>query len=232
MDAQDKFGAPAFAETPINHPDRVSRSTNSTRAGRTQEGTSMLKKITLLAMAVGALVAFAAPASALAATDWTHNGSVVSEPVDLTETFEGELRFFAGVSDSFGCQVTVKATVTGPTSAELTEFNPTTSSCSGTGKFAGCVLIADSNNAPWTVTNGATTLSVTKTGGNVTVFNEYEAGCSEATSHLEFTSVTVTPTLNGSGVITKLTISGTATNGAVAAGSVEPEVGTTLLGLE
>jgi hypothetical protein len=53
----------------------------------------MLKKMMLLAVSAAALVAFAVPASASAALDWTDNGVIVSETVDkegkAVEPFEG-----------------------------------------------------------------------------------------------------------------------------------------------
>jgi hypothetical protein len=227
---RDKFGAPANTETPINSPDRVSHLQNH-RAGRTQEGTTMLKKMTLLAMAVAAIAAFAVPASASAATDWTHEGVVVKEGVDLTEAFEGELSFDTAIG-SFGCQVTVVLTVTGPTKAEITKFAPTTATCKGTNSLVPCKLKNDASNVPWTVTSGTGAFTVTKTGGNVTVFNEYEAGCPlGASSDLLFEKITVTPATE-EGVITKLTISGTSTVGVPATGSVTPEPETTLLGVD
>jgi opacity protein-like surface antigen len=192
----------------------------------------MLKKMMLLAVSAAALVAFAVPASASAATDWTHNGSVVGNNVDLTESFEGFLSFDTGIG-SFGCDVTVKLTVTGPTSAEITEFNPTTASCVGTGMLVTCHLANDTSNVPWTVTNGTGNVSITKSGGNVTVFNEYKGGeCPlGASSDLQFASITATPEIE-EGKITELTISGTSTVGVPATGTVFPEAGTTELGLD
>jgi hypothetical protein len=191
----------------------------------------MLKKMTLLAMAVAAIAAFAVPASASAATDWTDNGAVVANGVDISQGFEGKLQFAVSGVGTFGCEVTIKITITGPTSAEITQFNPTTSTCVGTGAFEKCKLKSDKSTVPWTITNGATTLAVTAS--PLTVFNEYEAGCGVgATSDLVFEAgITVTPTLV-EGRITSLAIAGTSTSGAVASGSVVPEAGSKTIGLK
>jgi len=189
----------------------------------------MLKKMMLLAVSVAALAAFAIPASASAAnTHWTDNDVVVGSGVNISAPFEGKLQFAAGAS-TFGCEVTTIINVTGPTSASITKFEPTTSTCAGTGAFAKCTLKAHTNNAPWSITNSLTSLSITKPEGNVTIKNEYDGeGCLVASSHLEFTKITATPTLNAGGTITSIAISGTSTAGAVASGSVAPESTPTL----
>ena len=196
----------------------------------------MLKKMMLLAMSVGALVAFAAPASASAADVWTDwNGAehaTLEEGQTAEQAFEGVLSFSAnsplGVS-TFSCNVTVLVEAEGPAGGQITKFAPTTGSCSGNKIFTGCELVGDSNNGPWNIDVSTTPATVTKSGGNVTISNTYSNCAFGLTgSHLEFTSVSVTPTLNGEGTITSLAISGTSTSGAVASGSVEPEEGLTL----
>jgi len=185
----------------------------------------------ILMAAIAALGVMAVSASgASAATEWTDNGTVVKSGVDLTQTFEGFLKFEVKGAGTFGCETTVKATVKGPLSAEITEFNPTTSTCVGTGAFVGCKLTADKSNVPWTITNGTTTLTATKTGGNITITNTYNEGCALFGSPpLEFASITITPA--GTNPITSLSISGTLTSGGVASGSVTPE-STKTLGLK
>jgi hypothetical protein len=191
-----------------------------------------MRKLMILMAAITAMAVMAVSASgASAATEWTDNGVVVGKGVDLTQTFEGPLQFAVAGAGTFGCETTVKATVTGPLSAEITEFNPTTSTCVGTGAFVGCKLTADKANVPWTITNGATTLTAKKTGGNITITNTYgPAGCLLVGSPpLQFASITITPA--GTNPITSLSISGESTEKAVASGTVKPE-STPTLGLK
>ncbi len=193
----------------------------------------MLKKMMLLAMAVAAIAAFAVPASASAATDWTHNDVLVPAGSNFSQSFEGKLSFTVAppivpVHSTYGCQVTIEINVTGPTAATVKKFNPTTSTCEGTGVFAGCKLKADKNNIPaagWAIENLVTDLAVKHptAGTDLTIFNEYE-GCAVPSSDLEFKEVTVTPTLNAGKTITSLAISGTSTTGAVASGSLGLDV--------
>jgi hypothetical protein len=193
-----------------------------------------MRKLMILMAAISAMAVMAVSASAAsAATEWTDNGTVVKNGVDLTEAFEGTLQFAIPNVGTFGCETTVKATVKGPLTAEITEYNTTTSTCKGTGAFASCTVTADISNTPWTITNGATTLAVTKTGGNIKVTNTYGGtGCPLiGAPPREFASLTITPA--GTNPITSLSISGISTEGnkAVISGSVTPE-STKTLGLK
>jgi hypothetical protein len=190
-----------------------------------------MRKLMILMAAVAALGVMAVSASAASAanTEWTDNGTVVKNGVDLTQTFEGPLQFAVAGVGTFGCETTVKATVKGPMTAEITEFNPTTATCKGTGAFVKCTLEVDKANVPWTITNGAATLTVTKTGGNITITNTYGPCPLKSPLPLEFASITITPA--GTNPITSLSISGTSTSGFVASGSVTPE-STKTLGLK
>jgi hypothetical protein len=171
----------------------------------------MLKKMMLLAMAVGALIAFAAPAAAQA--QLTFNNA--------TEEFEGVLEFHRPappITGTFACNVTVVVTSTGGTDAEVTEFAPTTEECEGTGLFAGCELVGDASNVPFTATANTEDIVVTKPGGDITIANVY-SGCAFGIpgSHLEFGEVTAEASLTGNGGIEALTISGISTAGGVTA---------------
>ena len=191
----------------------------------------MLKKMMLLAVSVAALAAFAIPASASAAsTHWTDNDVVVENGVNITAPFEGKIQFTAGKS-TFSCEVTTKILVVGPTTALVTSFAPTTSSCIGTVAFENCTLKAHSNNAPWTIVNNDANLTILKPESKITIKYEFDGtGCLVPSLHLEFSNITATPTLNANGTITSIAISGTSTTGVVASGSVAPE-GTPTLGL-
>ncbi len=196
-----------------------------------------LRKMMLLAGMALAAIAFAVPASASAAsTHWTDDHEVVSSPANITAPFEGFLKFtvappFVPVHSTFGCQVTIKVNVTGPTAAQITEFRPTTTECLGTGVFTGCQLEEDVSNVPFSIANTDADLDITKPGGDITVFNKYEscAGGALPNSDLLFPSITATPTLDSEGTIEEIHISGTATTtSAAASGSVKPEGANTL----
>jgi hypothetical protein len=197
----------------------------------------MLKKLMLLAMAVGALVALAAPAAASAAHQWTDDGAPIAEGTEASESYEGRLQFTSSspplpVHSTFGCDVTTTVVATGTENgtghAEVTAFNPTTSTCTGTGVFTGCKLINDVSNPSWTVDiNAANTpsfagdLTIT---GPVTITNTYAEGCpAGGGSELTFNNITANTTSNATG-IQSISISGPATNGfTVASGTVNAE---------
>jgi len=198
----------------------------------------MLKKMTLLAMAVGALIAFAVPAVASAADQWTYEDAAIpNNGSEVVETYEGLLSFTTPspplpVHSTFGCQVTVAIVATGTANgtghAEVVEFNPTTTECSGTGVFTGCHLIADESNPPWTVDIGATDLTVT---GPITIHNTYTSCPAGPESNLAFNSITAETTSTTAGIQT-IHIHGVATNGVTTAfGTVHAE-GEGLLGVD
>ena len=93
--------------------------------------------------------------------------------------------------------------------------------------FAKCTLKNDSNNAPWAITNGDATLTT----GAITIFNEYAQPSTECplapSTDLVFPNgIVVTPVLKANSTIEELKVSGTASNGASAFGSVKPETET------
>jgi hypothetical protein len=207
-----------------------------------------LKKMTLLAGMALAAIASAAPATASAqktdGTHWTNgtNHPVVGNGVTMQAPFEGFIDFTipppgVPVHSTFGCEVTGIVEVRGPTTAEITKFDPTTTTCVGTGIFTTCKLKAHTNNVPWNVVNTRGNTSAqpptvsdfhaTKTGGDVTVRYEFEGCAGGAVPPFDpaFASITLTPTLDGNGTVTKLTISGKDTSGFVTAtGSMDAKV--------
>jgi hypothetical protein len=208
----------------------------------------MLKKMMLLAISVGALVAFAVPATASATDVWTDWNGLKHQTLGggntANQAFEGLIVFTTGlplpVESGFGCQVTVEIRAVGPSGGKVTKFNPTTKECVGTGIYDGCTLKGDTTNIRteeeeeffdrWSINVSETPATVTNTIGNLTFHYIYEGCPSGVTgSHLEFASISVTPTLNVDGTITALSLSGTATNGATKiSGTVTPEAGLTL----
>jgi hypothetical protein len=207
------------------------QSTQSRPDGRTQEGTTMIKKIMLLASALAALVAFAVPAVA-SAGQWTDNGTILTEGQKITQSYEGFLQFNTGPTGTFGCDVTITIETNGPTAGQVTAFNPTTATCIGTIAFKGCKLIGHTSNKSFNINNTGNPLKITKGAENITIRNEYEAGsCAgkQTTSHLEFANINATYEANaGTTLIEKLTISGSSTAGVPAEGSLTPEAPLTL----
>lgn len=182
----------------------------------------MIKKMMLLAIAVAAVAAFAAPASALAGTHWIHEGSTVSSfEEDYTGFASFDVNAFPGTS--FGCVVHVHLSATQdttPTTATgtITSFEVTTNTCEGTGLLTGCELENDTSNTNWHVVATATDLDITKTGGEIEINNSYKAGCAVAASTVKFASITATPTPNIEEVeCLDLSGSGSSALGAVAA---------------
>jgi hypothetical protein len=193
----------------------------------------MLKKMMLLAVAAAAIAAFVVPASA-SADVWTNGGAVLEGEETANQSYEGVLTFNAGEAvGTFGCQVTVEIEASAGSLGAITKFNPTTSTCSGTKAFSGCVLKKDTSSiaSGWHISIVSTPFTVTASSGNLTIHNEYE-GCAggQTTTHLEFKSVTATPEVVG-GIIQKITISGFATNGVFASGVLTAE-GTATLGVK
>jgi hypothetical protein len=193
----------------------------------------MIKKMMLLALAVGALVALAVPAMA-SADQWTYDGAPIGLGEEVQEEYEGFLSFTTPppavpVHSTFGCEVTVVVQVTGTEDetghAFVTQFSPTTGTCVGTGVFTNCKLKADSSNPPWTVDINATDLTVT---GTVEINNTYESCPSGITgSKLGFVDTTVTTANGANGGISTLTIDNfLSENGFTRAnGSVHAETG-------
>jgi len=116
----------------------------------------MFKKLMLLTMAVGALVAFAVPASASAA-QWLDNGEPFSG--DRTIELEGHAEFTKGANGVTCNQAKFTMTMQGETDeGSVTAFsvtNPTTE-CVGKGELAPCPPEQpDPENLPWPVTVNA-----------------------------------------------------------------------------
>jgi len=191
----------------------------------------MLKKATLLIMVALTAITVVSPVSA-SADEWTDAGTVLGESETLSESYEGVLTLSAGLAGTFSCEVTVVVEAEGPSNATLTKFNPTTSSCSGTKAFAGCVLTNEGSNlsSGWHVTS-MTPLVITSTGGDITIQYQY-SNClgGQSASHADFGSWPGTFEVHGV-VITKLNISAVATSGVALSGALVPE-GTPTLGIK
>jgi hypothetical protein len=187
------------------------------------------KKTWLASLAVAG-VSLAAPTSA-AADQWADNGVSIGSGVQITQAYEGYLVINTGATGQFECEATITLQTNGPSAAQVTSFN-TTTTCFGTVAFKDCQLIAEKFNLPWTVNNFLTPLKVTGPGvENVRLHNEYSVNsCAgkQTTSQLEFAVLNIQT--EGTNPITKLTISGKSTSGVPISGSLLPE-GTPTLGL-
>jgi hypothetical protein len=168
----------------------------------------MLKKMMLLAMAVGALVAFAVPASASAQPMFLHEGEPIAEGGE-TETFRGHVEFTGGITCA-EAHATVHITTN---DASIDGFE--VSGCVTTGTLAaiGCsvntvtpTITAGTGNG-WPVDiNSESDLSITGPSIDNTL-----NGC--ALPAVNVTGGTVTATVNGGegGPINHLTLSGNVT---------------------
>jgi hypothetical protein len=134
----------------------------------------MLKKMTVLAMAIGVVAAFALPASASAS--WKHHGVAIQVDKDISLT--GKVRFQGGIG-GVECQITSTATFfAGQTTglADTFDVHPgdETSNCVGLGGLAPCQIhnVTPQQNINWSfhteawqtvtaVQNGQTTLGTT-----------------------------------------------------------------------
>jgi hypothetical protein len=153
----------------------------------------MLKKLTLLAMAVGALVVFAAPAMAQA-DEWYTTGAGPGGtdltigpkgPNDDTVTLTGRLTSTTGGAAGVhvDCEVESKVTVWNEPSAtaEVTEFNIFVPTCET--NIPGCELEnAEALNLSWHVdpATGATATKITE----AAFFNEFNGVNCETFGHI------------------------------------------------
>jgi hypothetical protein len=170
---------------------------------------------------------------------WTYDGGTIEEQVVVSESYEGRFEFTTPppavpVHTTFGCNVTITVQVTGTEDgtghAEVTTYNPTTSTCTGTGAFTGCVLVNDVANPSWTVDiNKADTAAEPSFAGDLTItgpvttINTYAAGCPVGGSELTFANITATTASNAAG-IQSISISAKATNGfSVSSGTLQAE---------
>jgi hypothetical protein len=182
-----------------------------------------MKKVMLLASAVGVFAALAIPASA-AADSWAVGGTVLQPGEVIEQPYEGFLQFNTGATGTFGCDVTAVIKTNGPHAAEITTFTPTTSTCVGTVAFKGCKVIKDTNNLSWDINNLTTPLVVTKPAGKITFHYEFEKNSCAAkhvTSHLEFNEINLA--VEGTNPITNFTVSGKSTTGIPLGGNLKVE---------
>ena len=134
--------------------------------------------------------------------------------------------------------MTSKVEGNGTTVGVVETFEPTTTSCLGTGVFTGCELVADQSNAPFTATTTAAgdIVLTDDEPGNITILNGYN-NCLFGVlgSHLELAEVTATPTVSGSNPhnVDTLHVHGLTANGsAITSGILHKEEATSALKLK
>lgn len=168
----------------------------------------MRKTILFVAGTATALVAIALPALA-SADQWYDKSSPLTS--NATVTFSGP----AGIASEVGgisCTVHVETTLTkGTDVAHVNGFTVTVTTCKGSGLYTGCVVDNSTGNTPWVVTAATPkTLTLTKSGGNITTFTKYEAGCIASTVDTVFPSITAT--VDSGSEISTLTLEGEGTS--------------------
>lgn len=198
------------------------------------------KKAWLLLALLLALASLSIPAMSSAHV-WTDDGVALALGDEATDSYEGIVTITVPKTmllphSTVNCPVTLQIRAEGPSAGQILAFNGTTALCEGTGLYAGCQVVADETNlsSGWVTGVELTPIPIKKSGGGsgkVTLRYVFNA-CAAAALHLEFVSITVTPTLNGAKRITLLSLSGTATSGVTISGGLTPEEGSTTLGLQ
>lgn len=172
-----------------------------------------IKKMLLLASMALAAIAFAAPATASA--EWTHEGEPIGDKANIS--LSGTVGFAGAGGAAFECVVHSSVTLEPGTTGTVKSFQITTNTCKGTGPLENCVLANDTViGLPWVVHTNGTAMTIT----DVTITNHYvdnTPACPVHTTVLHFASATATP--DSTSAMSSVTVSGTATSGAVAFGS-------------
>jgi len=193
------------------------------------EDTMTRGAILSIAVALAATVG-AIPATA-AAHVWTDDHVQLEEEGTATQAFEGFFQVKTPSSGSMGCQVTIQVEASAPSGGVITSFKPTTDTCTGTDQFASCLVTADSSNISdiWLVDVSSTPATITPALFFGTIgFQWVLSGCKISSLTQSFSSLSMTPTLDGNGTITQFTLSGTSTSFLESTGTFVPERGKTL----
>ncbi len=181
----------------------------------------MLKKITLLAMAVGMLAAFALPAAASAS--WTKHDKELKagETGVISEITGTAIKFTSVATGGVSCHTVGAATLTGGTTTGfLTKFEPLTSataSCTTSGLLAteGCVVEkVTSTELPWIIHNNTPTTTISVTTRTIDIELRKTNAAKENVACPKFAGSDITPgtvtlTPDNAETISTLTLSGT-----------------------
>ncbi len=180
----------------------------------------MLKKITLLAMAVGMLAAFALPAAASAS--WVDNGVALKEGENPKISFTGTATKFTSVATGgVSCNTVAEITLTGGTTTGfVNKFEPNgtaTAACVTSGLLAteGCVVEkVTSTGLPWVLHNNTPTKTASVTTGTIDLELRKTNAAKENIACPKFAGSDITPgtvtlTPDNAAAISTLTLSGT-----------------------
>jgi hypothetical protein len=174
----------------------------------------MLKKITLLAMAVAALAVFVLPA--VASANWKDSGVEVKTNATITATGT-EFKFTSVATGAITCHVVLEGTLTASSTAgDLTKFEPlggnATANCTTGGVIAneGCVIESvTATELPWNLTDTGTTITVATRTIDIRLVKKGSANvlCQKFPGS-DFTAGTLTFTPDKTTAISTLTLSG------------------------
>jgi hypothetical protein len=167
----------------------------------------MLKKLSLLALAVGALVAFAIPATASASGTWTHSGVALKEHTTIKSTGTIQFTSKSGAGGIHCANAHVTTTISNKGVATITTFDCTGPITFGSLKEVfGCSVEVLHTSLPFIATATSTAIDIT----GIHINNTMNAGCLVGTSitvtNKGTTAVTATP--NNTGAISSLTMGG------------------------
>jgi hypothetical protein len=193
----------------------------------------MLKKMTVLAMALGVVAAMALPGTASAA--WKHHATPIQENKQIGLT--GQVGF-TSESGGIACQVTSAAKFVPGTTGEAQTFVPhptnATTNCTTSGGLSQCeVEQVDPTNFPWifhttgTAANPTIQLTFGDIHGELKKKNFF---CLFNHSTVTGASVTFTPTPANGNTVTSVALSGS-TQGHLYSNTAEPTGTTTGLTL-
>jgi len=169
----------------------------------------MLKRLAVLAMAIGAMAAFGMPASATA--NWKHHNTEIQQNVQIGLT--GQVKFSTGLGEG-ECQFTAQAKFfPGQTTGALETFVPhptdSTTNCKGYGGYAPCQTHNLSPQVPnWTIHTGSS-------GGTAVILITTQPLTATPTGafcpgkHILFTAGTIVATPNQANTFSSLALSGT-----------------------
>ncbi len=169
----------------------------------------MLKRLAVLAMAIGVMAAFALPASATA--NWKHHNTETQQDVQIGLT--GQVKFATGFGEA-ECQFKAQAKFfAAQTTGVLETFIPhptdSTTNCKGYGAYAPCQTHNLTPQVPnWTIHTGSS-------GGNAVILITTQALTATPTGafcpgkHILFTGGTIVATPNQANTFSSLALSGT-----------------------
>jgi hypothetical protein len=163
----------------------------------------MLKKMMLLGLAIGALVAFAAPAAASAAVVVD---TETSEAFTGTESFTGAIQFSSELGGVACGEATAVVGFSEGSSGEVEELGISLPTCKGSGAFTKCTLTVAELTSASSVTVTETDFDISP----VTITDTF-TGAECPVEHITLTFASITATPDSASSIGDLTLSGSGT---------------------